>query len=68
VEVALYALAQDLDRARLGEARRALDEQMAVAEQRQKHPVDEMRLADDALADMRLEFPEMFAVRQFRSR
>jgi hypothetical protein len=46
VEVALERIAKGFDRAGLGEPGRALDEQVAVGEQRDEQALDEVRLAD----------------------
>ncbi len=46
-EVALQCGGQFLDRGGLGKARRALDQQVAVGEQRDQQAVDQVLLADD---------------------
>ncbi len=56
VEIALDALGEDFDGAGLGQPRRAFHQQMAVAQQSDQHPIDEVRLANDQPARMRLEF------------
>ena len=52
VKVALQGLGQGLDRRGLGQARHALHQQVAIAEQADEHAVDEAMLADDARGDM----------------
>ena len=47
MKVALHAVAQNFDRARLGETRRALDEQMTVAQQRHEHAIEQSLLPHD---------------------
>ena len=51
-EVEVEHLPERLHRERLGETRHALDQQVAAAEQRHHHPLDERLLADDHLADL----------------
>ena len=46
MEVALHAVAQHLDGARLGQTRRALHQQVPVAQQRDQHAVEELLLPD----------------------
>jgi hypothetical protein len=60
VEVALDAVAQDLDRARFGEARCAFDEQVPVGEQRDEHSIQQPFLTDDETLEMGFELPELF--------
>ncbi len=45
VKIALDAVAEDLDGPRLGQPRGAFHQQMAIAQQRDQHPVDQSRLA-----------------------
>ena len=59
VEVALDALGQHLNRARLGEAGRALDKQVSVAQQRDQHAIDQVRLPDNQAAGVRFELLKM---------
>ncbi len=54
MKVTLDTLGQNLDRPGLGQARCALDQQMAIAQQRDQHPVDEVRLPNDETACMGL--------------
>jgi hypothetical protein len=49
LELATDRLGQCLDRHRLGEPRHALDEEMAAGEEGDRHPLEEMILADDDL-------------------
>ena len=60
MEVSFDTFREHLDRARLGESRRALYQQVAIAQQRNEHTIDEVRLADDQAARMRLELLELF--------
>ena len=60
MKITLDALGQHLDRAGLGQSRRALDQQMPVAQQRNQHPVDQVRLADNQSARMGLELLKLF--------
>jgi hypothetical protein len=60
MKVALDAVAQDLDRARLCEPRRAFDEQMAVGKQRDEHAIQQPFLTDDETLQVRFELPELF--------
>ena len=60
MEVAFDAVAQDLDRARLREPRRAFDEQVAVAKQRDEHAIQQSFLTDDETLQVRFELPELF--------
>jgi hypothetical protein len=55
MEITLDALAQHLDRARLGQTGGAFDQQMPVREQRDQQAVHETVLPDDALGDERLQ-------------
>ncbi len=59
VEIALDALRQHLDGAGLGQPRRTLDQQVTVAQKRNEHAVDQVRLPDDQAACMRLELLEL---------
>ena len=52
LEVAADRLRERLDRHRLGEARHALDEQVAAGEQGDEHPLEQVVLADDDLLDL----------------
>ena len=52
MEVAFDARGEFLDRRGLGQTRRALDQQMAIGEQRDQQTIDERGLADDALAKL----------------
>jgi hypothetical protein len=60
MEIAFDAVAQNLDRARLGEARGAFDEQMPVAQQRDEHAIQQSILTDDETFQVRFELPELF--------
>ena len=60
VEVALDAFGQHLDRTRLREPRGALYQQVAVAQQRDQHAVDQVRLTDNQPARMCFEFLKLF--------
>ena len=55
VKITLKRRGQHLDRARLGQPRRALDQQMPVRQERDEQPVDQPLLADDLLADVVLQ-------------
>ncbi len=55
VKVALDAVAQHLDRARLRQTRRALDEQVPVAQQRDQHSIEQRLLPHDEGLQVRLE-------------
>src|SRR5690606_4268838 len=55
VEIALDAFRQHLDGAGLGEARLTLDQQVPVAQERDQHAVDQMRLSDDQAAGVRFQ-------------
>ena len=46
MEIGLDGRAQRLDRAGLGQARRALDQQVAVGQQGDQQALDQQRLAD----------------------
>ena len=48
---------------RLRETGRALDEQVAVAEQHDEHPVEQAFLTDDETFQMRFELEELFLQR-----
>ena len=52
LEVAADGLRHGLDRHRLGEARDALDEEVAAREERDDHPLQQVVLADDDLLDL----------------
>jgi hypothetical protein len=60
MEIPLDAVAQDFDRARLGETRRAFNEQVAVAQERDEHAIQQPLLADDEAFQVRFELPELF--------
>ncbi len=52
MEVAFNRIGEDLDGAGLGQTGRALDQQVAVAEQGDQQAVDQTGLADDVLIDV----------------
>ena len=54
MKITLDTFGQYLDCPRLGKTGSALDQQVAVAQERDQHPVDQVRLADDQPAGMRL--------------
>ena len=60
MEVAFDAVAQDFDRARLRKPGRAFDEQVAVAQERDEHAIQQPFLADDETFQVRFELPELF--------
>ena len=55
MKIAFKRRRQDLDRAGLGQPRRALDQQMPVRQQGDEQTVDQFFLADDLLPDMVLQ-------------
>src|SRR5690606_39825492 len=67
MEVALDVMTQHLDRARFRQARRALDEQMPVAQERDQHAVQQTLLADDEALQVRLETDEFLLQRRHRT-
>ena len=52
LEVAADRVGERLDRHRLGQARDALDEEVAAGEQGHDHPLEQVVLADDDLLDL----------------
>ena len=60
MEIALDAVAQHLDRARLGKPRSAFDEQVAVAQEGDEHAIQQSLLADDETFEVRFELAELF--------
>ena len=59
VEVAFDTLRENLDGAGLGQAGGTFHEEMAIAEQCDQHPVDQVRLPDNQAARMCLELLEL---------
>ncbi len=59
MKIALDTLGQHFDRACLGQAGRAFDQQVTVTEQRDQHPVDQVSLADDQSTRMGLQLLEL---------
>ena len=59
VEIAFDTLREYLDGACLGEARRALNQQVPIAQKRDQHAIDQVRLTYDQAAGMRLELLEL---------
>ena len=57
------ARGQALDRARLGEAGQALDQHVAIGQQRDHQPLDHTLLADDRGVDPVLDFLDLLARR-----
>ena len=60
MKVALDALGQNLDRTGLCQARRTFDQQVTIAQERDQHPVDEVRLPNDEAARMHLKLLKFF--------
>ncbi len=63
MKIALDAVAEHLDRARLGEPRRALDEQVAVGQDRDQQALEQVALTDD-LGRQRLFQVQYFLLQQ----
>ncbi len=60
VKIAFDAVGKHLDCAGLGEPRRTFHEQVAVAKQRDQHPVDQVGLTDNQPTRVCFEFLKLF--------
>jgi hypothetical protein len=60
MKISLDALGEHFDRTSLGEARGAFDQQVTVAQQREQHAIDQVRLADDQAARMLFQLLKSF--------
>ena len=60
MEIALDTLGKHLDRTCLRKPGSTLDQQVAIAKQRNQHAIDQVRLTDDQAARVRLELLKLF--------